>query len=439
MNNFENELPEKIFNNFEKLLEKFKIDILKFCINNSRSIYFLPKHIVILLYYYPNSDLIKELNLLYINDINKYNDFYEKVFLYPYCGSKIFKLKCNYFYNNIKYDNLINVLKNYKGNITNRNIYKIVAFGNILYDNIKKYYKKNICTQRELYIMITRFQLKHLVNIPSVAKTLYKTIIDSKFGTNSKTIILHDIICDVFNVNIKEFIWNPLTFFEIENLEVLLDNKVKITTEMMEIFINTIYYDKYKNEYYDSSYKYEYLQTFYKYQLDYNIYKIKFHNKYIKIIIDKCILSGAKLKYSSFINLLMCNIEYEDFHKYGIKIKDNISELFIDTPIPEFIVKNGISISDNTLLTYFTKNKNFSKNDKYMKKYSLQYSELCLKGIVTNCKKNNYTAINKLINVKGIKVTPDVIKTYITTNGYPLIGTLLWDEFNKSYDIIKKT
>lgn len=436
--NIDNDPPVKIFARFKEYLnlKKDKPDLLQYCINHSKSDYFLPRHVYILLNHYSNIILIKELDLLYKKDINKYNDFYEKIFLYPWSGSEIYWLETydsyGYDYNN-KNLNFISACKSYKGNITNKNIYKIVAFGNILYDDIKKYYENNICTHNELYIIIIRFQLKYLVNIPSVAKTLYKAIVDSKFPYKSSQIILHDIIS--FK-NIKEFRWNPLTFFEIENLYVLLDNKVKITTEMMEIFINTIGYDKYK--YYDNDEPLtESIQNHYRYRIFYH--KNEFVKNYIKIIVDKCILSGAKLKYSSFINLLMLKVEYEDFHKYGIQLQDNISELFIDSPIPEFIVKHGITISDNTLVKYFTKHKNYSENEKYMKKHSLKYSESCLKGIVTNCKKNSYSTINKLIIKKGLKVSPDVIKAYITTSGNNAIGTLLWDEFIKSYDIIKKT
>ena len=68
----------------------------------------------------------------------------------------------------------------------------------------------------------------------------------------------------------------------------------------------------------------------------------------------------------------------------------------------------------------------------------ISYNEKCLQGYVNKCKGNNYNTIIKLINQHKLKVSPNVVKEFITTTGQAKIGKLLWNELCNLYDFTPK-
>jgi hypothetical protein len=363
-----------------------------------------------------------------INELDEvlYNNLFDKLFIFPSIGSELFNmfdytLYCSSrdSYSNVK---IINIIKLYKNEITKNNICKCIPYAHLLYDKINEYYKKNICTHEELFLIIERIQLKNLISIMAVNKTL-SDIINSNINSNINSI--------TFNILGKNIIWNPFIAVHIENLEALLDNKIKITQDIFEKIISdfTSKSNNYYNQKFITNKSYEYREI---YDNNYNKCKL------IKSIIDKCLLAGGKLTYDIFKKLLKINVEYKDFDKYGIVLQDDIGELYTHKTIPEFIKKHGINITDNVLLKYFTENKNYDTINKYMTSNLISYNEKCLQGYVNKCKGNNYNTIIKLINQHKLKVSPNVIKEFITTTGQAKIGKLLWNELCNLYDFTPK-
>ena len=367
-----------------------------------------------------------------INELDEvlYNNLFDKLFIFPSIGSELFNmfdytLYCSSrdSYSHVK---IINIIKLYKNEITKNNICKCIPYAHLLYDKINEYYKKNICTHEELFLIIERIQLKNLISIMAVNKTL-SDIINSNINSN-----IHSI---TFNILGKNIIFDPFTAVHIENLEVLLNTKIKITQDIFQKLIDDMHiFNSNFNIKFITNKDYEYEGDY----EEYNYYEHESEYNFIKSIIDKCLLAGGKLTYDIFKKLLKINIEYKDFDKYGIVLQDDIGELYTHKTIPEFIKKHGINITDDVLLKYFTENKNYDTINKYMSSNLISYNEKCLQGYVNNCKSNNYNTIIKLINQHKLKVSPNVVKEFITTTGRTQIGRLLWDELCNLYDFVPK-
>jgi hypothetical protein len=357
-----------------------------------------------------------------------YNNLFDILFSFPSLGSCLFDMNyCTYWNisscNNKEIENIIQL---YKNQITKNNICKCIPYAHLLYDKINEYYKKNICTHEELFLIIERIQLKNLISIMAVNKTL-SDIINSNINSNINSI--------TFNILGKNIILDPFTAVHIENLEVLLNNKIKITQDIFQKLIDDMHI-------FNSNFNIKFITNKdYEYEGDYDEYNYYEHESeynFIKSIIDKCLLAGGKLTYDIFKKLLKINVEYKDFDKYGIVLQDDIGELYTHKTIPEFIKKHGINITDDVLLKYFTENKNYNTINKYMTSNLISYNEKCLQGYVNRCRGNNYNTIIKLINQHKLKVSPNVIKEFITTTGQAKIGKLLWNELCNLYDFTPK-
>ena len=210
-----------------------------------------------------------------------------------------------------------------------------------------------------------------------------------------------------------------------ENLEVLLDNKVKISSNIFEKYIDDIINEqKYALRQYSSFYDY------------YGLSEIEFY-KYIKNFIDRCIFSMGKMTYENFKKITQIGIYYENFADYGITIKDDITEVFINGICPPFLKTHKVNFTKSGTINVFKTNKSVAHLKNFIKNKSDEELKYCLEGLVRYCKSGNIKPIKYLIEDKHIIVTPEILEAYLKTS-CDNIGTLLWESITESYEFIKK-
>ena len=125
--------------------------IIDYCVT---SVYFKKYHIEIFIKYYNTS-----LDIYFKNPLSKFRcELFEKLLLVGYYGTNLFKSYYSQGFNTCFINNYSNLVKCHKNflTITDKNIALAVTSGDILYDEIKEYYKNNQCTHTELYLMIIR-------------------------------------------------------------------------------------------------------------------------------------------------------------------------------------------------------------------------------------------------------------------------------------------
>ena len=399
-------------------LEQNNQKILHYFVNNEH----FDKNIV----NYITNNIPKSINSLdsYLSkNTNELRDkLYEKLLLINNYDSDLFKPDTHNEYYNIKKP-LFNLLLKHINllTITDKNIAACSRYGSVLYTKIKEYYKnsQSPCTHTELYIMIESLQLKTLISIPSVAVALSNVVSNAKFGLTSDIITLKNIKCKELDIDIKEYVWMPYMYYEIENLSVLLDNKCKITLDTLEKCIDSIHNKTCKKNY----------------MLAYNVDSY-IKNDVIKKIIDKCIFTVGFMTYNIFKKLMKIGIHYENYKDYGIVLKDDISESFNMGICPTFINPKEINFTDGAIVDILSRDKSIIHLRKFCAKNKFENMKSCLEGILKNCRPSNIKSVRYLICEKKTGVTPEMFKKYLAENDQ--IASLLWERINELYDLVKK-
>lgn len=328
-------------------------------------------------------------------------------------------------------ENYRNVFSQYDGTLNKKNICKAVAFGDLMFDKIKEYYRNNECTQSELFVMIERMQLQHLIQISSVSKTLFAAARDSNFGVGKNvSIVLKDIeypFTDPLNtIKAKRVSWCPCN--NLAYFKMLLDNKFDVTDYMVHDFLTYTGYGLiFPN-----------MSASYKTRHDSNVHNA---NKRIKDIIMNCILSGWKLTYDVYKTLASKGVFIENPETYGVELKDDITEVFVGKNIPSDL-KGKFKYTDKALYTYFKTQKSIPQTQKFMKENLLEYNSSCLAGLVCICTGAHKNHIKYMVEEKKVEVTPEVLENFVHMNmatNTRTIGGYLLDNLMKNYKFVRKT